>query len=92
MPATRLNPPMTPPATGLMVWARRTDSISHLLAGLSCAELSVRCEAVKSLLLEYYRQTMSLQDAADYLDEIPKTQIEQLTTKMLDLANRYHWE
>lgn len=82
------------PATGLMVWARREDQISHLLAGLSNQDAGVREQAVRSILMTYFQRQnhLSLQDASDRLESLPSEGITRLTQALLRLANDYQWE
>lgn len=83
-----------PPATGLMVWARREDQISHLLAGLSNQDAGIREQAVRSLLLTYFQKQnrLPLQEASDRLEALPAEGITRLTQALLRLANDYQWE
>ena len=83
-----------PPATGLMVWARREDQLSHLLAGLSNQEAGVREQATRSLLLTYFQRhnKLPLQEASDQLDGCGDSAITNLTQSLMQLANDYHWE
>lgn len=77
-----------------MVWARRENQISHLLAGLSNQEPGVRDQATRTLLLAYFQQhnKLPLQEASDQLDACDGAAISSLTESLLKLANAYQWE
>lgn len=90
MPTT---PTHLPPATGLMIYARRDGSVEHLLSGLSNADAGVRAEAVKAVLLDYFQSTgKDLSRAAEILNGIPEIQITHLTDQMVKLADEYNWQ
>ena len=84
--------PHVPPATGLMIFARREGQIDLLLSGLSNQDEGIRTQTVKTVLLAYFQKTMDVSKASETLNGLHNIAVRKLTDAMVKLANEYNWQ
>ena len=84
---------IAPSATGLMVWARRNGQLDILLAGLSHTDAEVRAACIRQILVHYYQGAgMALLEADAEAKKQHAHTINHLVSRLIDLANQYHWK
>ena len=81
-----------PPATGLMVFARRSNQIDLLLSGLSNQDEGIRVQTVKTILRAYYQQKRDITKASETVNNLHNLAVRKLTESMVNLAETYNWQ